>query len=135
MAHIFLSYSREDAAIMEQMRSALQDAGCGVWTDEDLSRGSDDWQKAIEASIETARCLVVLLSPTAKNSVWVRREISYAETQEVPIFPILARGTPKDAVPAAVINHQRADIRTDDDDERQRKINRQAKIISDYCRD
>ncbi len=133
MSHIFISYSRSDADIMQQMRAALQDEGCAAWTDEELSRGSDNWQQAIEAAIESARCLVVLLSAPAKNSAWVRRELSYAEAQDVPIRPILVRDDVKTAVPAIVINHQRWDIRSEDPEKLAANIKKQARKICESC--
>ena len=133
MPHIFISYSRDDADIMHMLRDALQTQGCTTWTDEDLRRGVDDWQKEIESAIETAHCLVVILSSTAKNSPWVRRELNYAEAQEVMIYPLLARDKVRDAVPAIVISHQRADIRANSDAQRRKKIKAEAKVISDSC--
>ena len=46
MATIFLSYSREDSKVMQQVKEALQDAGVSVWTDEKLTPGTPDWQIA-----------------------------------------------------------------------------------------
>jgi hypothetical protein len=133
MSHIFISYSRNDADIMHRLRDALKAQGCTTWTDEDLRRGVDDWQKEIESAIESAHCLVVVLSSSAKNSPWVRRELNYAEAQEVTIYPLLARDTVKEAVPAIVISHQRADIRAKSDSQLQKKIAAEAKVISDSC--
>lgn len=135
MPHIFISYSRDDADIMHLFRDALRENGCTTWTDEDLKRGTDDWQREIESAIETARCLVVILSSTAKNSPWVRRELNYAEAQEVTIYPMLARDQVKNAVPSIVISHQRGDIRADTDSLRQKRIDEQAKIVSAACCD
>ena len=133
MPHIFISYSRNDADIMHMLRDALNAQGCTTWTDEDLKRGVDDWQKEIESAIESAHCLVVILSSTAKNSPWVRRELNYAEAQEVTIYPLLARDTVKEAVPAIVISHQRADIRANSDTQRQKKVDAEANVISGSC--
>ena len=133
MAHIFISYSRSDADIMHMMRDALRENGCTTWTDEDLKRGSNDWQREIESAIETASCLVVILSATAKNSPWVRRELNYAEAQDVTIYPMLARDSVKEAVPAIVISHQRGDVRADSDTQRQKRITEQANIVSAAC--
>ena len=133
MPNIFISYSRNDADIMHMLRDAFNAQGCTTWTDEDLKRGVDDWQKEIESAIESAQCLVVILSSTAKNSPWVRRELNYAEAQEVTIYPLLARDHVKDAIPSIVISHQRADIRANSDTQRQKKIDAEAKVISGSC--
>ena len=111
MNHVFLSYSRKDTAIMQRVRDDLRAAGIDVWTDENLTPGTEDWQDAIEDAIEHCTSLLVLLSPDAKNSPWVRREIRYAKVQRKPVFPTLVRGNDHDAVPFELINAQWVDIR------------------------
>jgi Domain of unknown function (DUF4268)/TIR domain len=112
MKHIFLSYSREDSAMMRRVRDVLRDEGFVVWTDESLTPGTASWKLAIEQAIEAAGALLVLLSPTAKRSEWVNNELGYARTHDVSIFPVLVVGEDKDAVPLALINAQRVDLRT-----------------------
>jgi hypothetical protein len=109
---IFLSYSRNDAAVMQRLRADLQAVGFTVWIDDlDLEPGTPSWQRAVEAAIHATRCMVVILSPAAKASVWVGRELSYAETLGLRIFPVLVSGDPTNAVPLSLINHQRVDLR------------------------
>ncbi|MDX1991410.1 MAG: TIR domain-containing protein [bacterium] len=113
MDHIFLSYSREDTAIMRRVRDDLRAEGLKVWTDENLEPGLRSWQIAIERALDAASCLVVILTPSSKQSPWVREEMNYAELQDVRIFPILARGTERNAVPFGFITAQWVDIRED----------------------
>jgi len=82
-----------------------------VWTDEGIEPGTLSWKEAIEHAIRETGILVVLLSPTANESVWVQREIDYAETQEKSILPILVKGKPKSAVPFALAGSQFIDLR------------------------
>lgn len=112
---IFLSYSRQDSDIMRRLSHNLRAGGFRVWTDETLKPGEESWKRAIESAIEASQCVVVLLSPGAKQSEWVERELDYARAQKRLIFPILAKGTEQDAIPFSLIRSQRADIRNNYD--------------------
>ena len=111
MKHIFLSYSRKDSKLMRRIREDLVAEGLDVWTDESLRTGSQSWKQQVERALEEASALVVILTPNAKSSNWVRAEMDYAEAHEVRIFPILAAGTTKSAVPFGFITAQWVDIR------------------------
>jgi hypothetical protein len=109
--HIFLSYSRKDTPVMQRLRDDLRAAGLGVWADDNLEPGTSAWEKSISAAIRSTGCLVVILSPDAEQSTWVGRELAMAETLDKRIFPILARGTEKDAIPFRLMSHQWVDAR------------------------
>jgi serine/threonine-protein kinase len=111
LRHIFLSYSRADSELMGRVRDELSGGGFKVWTDGNLTPGTPSWKDGIEQAIEGASCMVVILSPEAKQSEWVKRELDYALACDLPIFPLLARGDERSAVPFALISAQRADIR------------------------
>lgn len=110
--HAFLSYSHSDTNIMRRIRGDLSDAGLNVWTDESLVPGTASWKNAIEEAIQNTVTLVVLLSPDAKHSDWIEKEIDYARACNVKVLPILIRGTDEiSAVPFELINVQRIDLR------------------------
>ncbi len=113
--HVFISYSRADTPMMQRVKQSLQAAGLTTWTDEGIEPGSDLWQAEIAKAIEAAGCLVVLLSPTAKTSIWVQREINYAQTHRVKIFALLIAGDEATSIPFALVGSQYVDIRTDYD--------------------
>ena len=72
MPDVFLSYSRKDVDYMHRLRDDLVGAGLDVWTDESgLEPGSRRWTSLIEEALEQAQCMVVVLSPDAKESQWV----------------------------------------------------------------
>jgi len=108
---IFLSYSRVDIKMMVQVRQELEKKGLPVWTDEGLEPGTDSWKTEIEEAIQHSHGLVVLLSPDAKQSIWVEREIDFARVQELKIYALLGKGKPQDAIPIELINSQWVDIR------------------------
>lgn len=100
---------------MLRVRDSLRADGLEVWTDENLTPGTRSWKAAIENALENAACLVVIFSPDAKKSAWVREEMNYAEAQDIRIFPLLARGDEKTAVPFGFITAQWVDIRQEAD--------------------
>lgn len=111
--HVFISYSRRDEAMMVRLRDDMQDERLIVWTDEALTPGDPSWQMAIESAIENAGCVVVVLSPEAKKSEWVRAELQYAHMHKVTIFPLLARGDEATAVPLSLTGAQFLDVRNE----------------------
>jgi hypothetical protein len=112
---IFLSYSRKDARTMRRLHADLTAAGFTIWTDDDLTPGTPSWMTAVETAIQSAGCMVVLLTPDAKKSPWVERELTRAAAYGISIFPLLARGDERSSVPLLLSNHQWADIRKERD--------------------
>lgn len=108
---VFLSYSRVDKEMMFQVRNELEKRGLSVWTDEGLVPGTDSWKTKIEEAIQQSQGLVVLLSPDAKKSIWVEREIDFTRVQGRKIYPLLGKGEPQDSIPIELINSQWVDIR------------------------
>ncbi len=108
---IFLSYSRDDVQIMEKVQTTLSEHGFKIWTDIGIEIGSSSWKTEIEEAILASRCLVVILSPTAAKSKWVRAELDFAELHNKKIFPILAKGSEQDSVPFGFATAQWIDIR------------------------
>ncbi len=111
--HIFLSYSRKDIDMMKRLRNDLRDSGVTVWTDENLTPGTEIWEAKIAEAIENAGALVVILSADAKQSTWIARELSYAEGHKVRIFPLLASGDERSAIPFRLVTTQYIDITQD----------------------
>ena len=110
---VFLSYSRTDSEVMLRVTDDLRKRGFSVWNDEALEPGTPSWKDAIEAAIEGSYTIVVLLSPDAKKSEWIERELDYARAQNVTIIPVIVRGETQNAVPFELITVQRADLRKD----------------------
>jgi hypothetical protein len=113
--HIFISYSRMDQEIMQKVIADLKKDGLNVWVDQEgLEVGTRSWKKAIEKAIDEASCIVVILSPDAKQSEWVSAELDYGQTQGKAIFPILAKGNKSNAVPFGFTLMQWIDVANKD---------------------
>lgn len=115
MSHVFLSYSHKDQDLMYRIRDTLSNAGFEIFTDEQLLPGIESWRDTLEAAIEAAGAIVVILSEDAKKSKSIEEELAFASHLGVQIFPILGRGDERKAIPMEVVRMQRVDIRTDYD--------------------
>jgi CheY-like chemotaxis protein len=71
---------------------------------------------AIEKAIQEIKAMVVILSPDAKNSTWVREELVFANTLKKQIYPLLARGDEANAIPFGFSAYQWIDIRQNFED-------------------
>jgi hypothetical protein len=62
-----------------------------VWIDKDFIEGGDDWMDAIGQALQACDTLLLVLSPDALSSKYVKMEYRYFFRQEKPIIPILCR--------------------------------------------
>lgn len=92
MSHLFISYSRSDLDFARYLRASLEAESFRVWMDEKQLSAGMDWWGEIEASIDSCAAFVVIMSPEARDSVFVQNEILRAIDQKKPIFPVLLSG-------------------------------------------
>lgn len=90
---IFISYSRQDAAVAHALADDLGKAGFPVWWDRELYAG-EDFHDAILDALEAASAVIVIWSNAAATSPWVRDEARRADrlkkliTVHVPDFDV-----------------------------------------------
>jgi hypothetical protein len=86
MADVFLSYAHRNKRRVAPIPDGLEHAGLSVWWDRRLKAG-DDFARVIEHELGDARCVVVVWSQAARDSLWVRAEATEAldEGKLVPI--------------------------------------------------
>ena len=89
MQHIFISYSRKDISFVRKLAGDLETAGYDVWWDVSDLRGGDDWLRLIPAAIESSDHFIVVLSPNAITSDWVKREYTQALSLHKKVIPIM----------------------------------------------
>jgi tetratricopeptide (TPR) repeat protein len=106
LAHIFISHASSDDAFVKELRDALDAHRLPVWVDSRNLRGGQELAPEIDAAIEQARQVIVVLSPNTVNSPWVRKEISKAlevERQKKDsgyrVIPLLLPGIEPSALP------------------------------------
>ena len=77
MADVFISYKSERRAAAEHLADILEDHGYSVWFDYALATGAS-FSEQIARELEDAKCVVVLWCNLSVDSIWVKREASYA---------------------------------------------------------
>ncbi len=84
MADIFLSYSKSDRPRAKSIAEMLEGRGWSVWWDRVIPIGRT-WDDIIEEEISKARSVVVLWSPSAVASDWVKNEARDAMERHIII--------------------------------------------------
>jgi len=100
MVPLFLSHSSADDGFVRELREALADLGQEVWIDSRHLRGGDPLESEIQAAIEAAAGLAVLVSPAALQSEWVGKELVHGlkvqakrDRDDFPVIPLSLNGT------------------------------------------
>lgn len=94
---IYISYAVEDIDIMRHIRKFLEERGFTAYADEAPIEAPLDAKVPIDKGLEEADAMIVILSPDAKTSRRVNREIDYAHN--VAVYAVLARGDRNIALP------------------------------------
>lgn len=85
----YVSFGSVDADFATQLGRDLDSAGINAWVATlDLMCGDPWWGKLAKAMMN-ARSLIVVLSPQAARSDWVRREVLLARTRDIPLIPVV----------------------------------------------
>ncbi|WP_299193408.1 toll/interleukin-1 receptor domain-containing protein [uncultured Erythrobacter sp.] len=81
MVDVFISYSRQDLDAVARLAKAIQQAGYEVWWDAELPPHKS-YGEVITDKIENANAAIVVWSPSARDSEWVRAEADMARSQK-----------------------------------------------------
>lgn len=81
MADVFISYSRDNEAVVRGLAQAVAGEGYGVWWDDALPPHLS-YGDVISAEIGAAKAVIVVWSETAIASEWVRAEADLARNQK-----------------------------------------------------
>jgi hypothetical protein len=91
---IFISYSRADHDLVMRLQSDLLGRGIKIWIDkEDLQPGTPDWEEALRTAIRAAHAVLLIASPNARSSRYVKDELRLAEMYQRPVYPLWVAGT------------------------------------------
>ena len=81
MADVFISYARENEAVVRRLADAVKREGYSVWWDEALPPHLS-YGDVIAAEIEAAKAVIVVWSEAAARSEWVRAEADLARNRK-----------------------------------------------------
>lgn len=105
MAGVFLSYDRDDGAMVRPIAAALEKAGHSVWWDKHISGGTQ-YTKEIEQALNSSDVVVVLWTSSSIESPWVRDEAGLGRDRG-RLVPISVEGT---APPLGFRQYQSIDL-------------------------
>lgn len=88
MSHIFISHSHDDSVFVQELAKELSSARILYWLDTDFLYAGDYWEKEIDTAIENALAVLLVMSPSAKQSEYVTYEWAYAFGVGTKIIPI-----------------------------------------------
>jgi WD40 repeat protein len=84
---VFISYSTTDKIIVDEIRDRLEIQGIACWmAPRDITPGNDYGQQIINA-IETTSLLVLVLSESSNQSIFVRNEVERAIAKRKVVIP------------------------------------------------
>lgn len=111
---VFLSYAHGDGGdLAARLEADLRASGFRVWWDQGIRPG-DDWEQAIRQAVDQADALVVVFTPKAAGSRYVRAEWHYALDQRgIAVIPLLAPGFDPADLPLVLRIIQWVDARQD----------------------
>lgn len=75
---VYISYSQADETVAQKLAEALQDEGLEVWYDQMEIMPGENWGEKVAQGLRESEAMIVLLSPQALNSNYVRHDIEYA---------------------------------------------------------
>jgi hypothetical protein len=88
---IFISYSRRDQEFVTRLASDLNAQVAGVWFDQSTIQLGEKWHDEIMEGIRDCKAFILVLSPDAMESRYVREEVNKALELGKTIFPVIYR--------------------------------------------
>jgi hypothetical protein len=78
---LFVSYSSLDHEFATRLVATLRHHGVPVWFAPSNILGAQQWHDELGAALRRCDWFLIVLSPNAVDSMWVRRELAYALRQ------------------------------------------------------
>ncbi len=110
---VFLSHATADRRFATRLANALRGLGIQVWYSRSHLRAGQQWQDEIGRALKTCTWFLVVLSPAAVRSFWVKRELTYALEQRRyvgNIVPLVFRPCRPDKLSWTLGGYQRVDF-------------------------
>ncbi|SDX93223.1 FHA domain-containing protein [Allochromatium warmingii] len=125
VARIFISHSSKDAVfVVEYLKPLLEHAGMSVWCSSGDLEWGVDWERQLHQELRRADWFIVVLSPDAADSDWVRAEVHWAmEKRKGSIVPVMLHTCDPSAIHLRLGIVQFVDFRSDLDASATRLLN------------
>lgn len=94
---IFVSHAHQDAEFAQRLAADLRRAGWDIWIAPDSIRVGEQWVTAVNRGLEESSIFILVLTPEAAQSSWVRRETDAAihleQQGEIRFIPLDVKPT------------------------------------------
>jgi TIR domain len=92
--HVFVSYAHANEPLVRRLIADLKVRGINAWVDKSgLEAGTPDWESALRVAISGAKAVILIASPDARASRYVKDELRIAEMYKHRIYPLWVAGT------------------------------------------
>jgi len=110
---VFVSYAHADEVAMKRLVADLRVRGITAWIDKSgIPPGTPDWENSLRSAISRADAVLLIASPEARNSRYVKDELRIAEAYKRRIYPVWVAGTQWiDSIPIGYGGMQYVDAR------------------------
>jgi TIR domain len=79
---VFLSHAHQDVRFVRRFAEDLRRHNVPVWFSERNIAGARQWMDEIGEALDRCDWLIVVLTPAAVTSIWVKREVSFALNEQ-----------------------------------------------------
>lgn len=86
---VFISYSNGDSRFANKLAADLRMHGVEVWVDKERLRVGVDWLDKVAKAISDSRAVLLIVSPGAFTSKWVKKELTFANEINKDVLPVL----------------------------------------------
>jgi len=86
---IFISHSSQNDAFVTRLATDLRTQNLPTWVDHEDILPSQDWDAEVQAALEAARAMILVLTPASVESTNVKVEWSFFLELGKPIYPVL----------------------------------------------
>jgi hypothetical protein len=113
MPSVFISYSSKDLAAVEQnIVAPLREHDAEIWYSTEEIKTTAEWERQILDGLKNCDWVLVVLTPQAVASKWVKREIHWAvEKREGRIIPLMLETCEPDELHIGLFSLQYIDFR------------------------
>ncbi len=88
--HLLVVYAREDwETVVAPLLVRLQDTRLNAWVDQYLKPGSDQWQGAVDQALKECWLMVLVVTPEALSSKYVKMMYRYFLNENKPVIPLI----------------------------------------------
>ncbi len=115
MSDVFISYSREDKALVTRLHDALSQRERDIWVDWEGIPPTAEWLGEIFGAIDASEAFVFVLSPDSVASEVCAKELQHAVDQNKRLVPLVFRDAESALIPRSLQELNWIFIREQDD--------------------